>query len=72
MYRNILFHPDAPGFEKKKVIEFSKIAKDNGIARVLLSIGGGGRSDGFQHASSSKSKREKFAHALVNLCKVII
>eukprot|EP01061_Rhynchopus_euleeides_P015421 TRINITY_DN26332_c0_g1_i1.p1 TRINITY_DN26332_c0_g1~~TRINITY_DN26332_c0_g1_i1.p1 ORF type:complete len:386 (+),score=107.45 TRINITY_DN26332_c0_g1_i1:34-1158(+) len=57
-----------PGIGKDQ-LRFAKVAKAAGAKRVLLSVGGGGRSDNFDAVSRSASARKKLAGRLLQLCR---
>jgi spore germination protein YaaH len=65
----VLFHPQSSGYEIKKVKQLGTLAKANGIKKVLLTIGGGGRSSFFPEVSSCPFKRTTLANELFNVCK---
>eukprot|EP00040_Diaphanoeca_grandis_P030994 m.184577 g.184577 ORF g.184577 m.184577 type:complete len:347 (-) comp32197_c1_seq2:2241-3281(-) len=56
-----------PGLGKDG-LKYAKRFKAAGVKSVTLSIGGGGRSDGFRKISLKKNKREKFAINVLELC----
>jgi len=54
---------------RKDLLQEARAAADQSGSKLLICVGGNGRSDGFSSTVRSAKKRARFVSALVNLCE---
>lgn len=55
--------------EQDKILQLTSKFKSSGISKVLVSVGGGGRSSGYSTLVRNPQLRKIFAENLLDLCK---